>query len=446
MALWQDILRNIEPAVSPESYSNWLQPLRFSHVDQQRALHLVAPNDSAKKWLDVEYKKMILSTASSLALNIESVVFLTKTGSNERPMPARRTISRQAAFDFDRPPQLFNSKYTFDSFVVGACNEFAHAAAQAVATNPARTYNPLYIYGGTGMGKTHLMHAIGQQLQSNYTELQVVYVSSEEFINEMINSLRYDGMSSFHQRFRAADALLVDDIQILGSKERTQEEFFHTFNALHNLQKQIVISSDRPPKEVNGLVDRLRSRFEWGLLADIQAPDLETKMAILDRKAEDYSIKLPHRVRIFLATHLKSNVRELEGALTRLMAIASLSDSEITLQMAQQTVRALTSSEERLQQRTVTITMVQKAVCSEFPMDLKELRLKSGRSGSFPRQIAMYLCKELVGASLPEIGRAFGGKHHTTVLHAVQKVGQLCNQDQDINSLIHKLTDRINQI
>ena len=444
MEMWQEILGRLEPTVSAESYANWLQPLRFSHVDQQRALHLVAPNESAKKWLDTEYKTRILSTAGSLALDIDSVVFLTETAPGERPQTPRGTNVQQAAFDFDRPPRLFNSKYTFDSFVVGSCNEFAHAAAQAVAGNPARAYNPLYIYGGTGMGKTHLMHAIGQQLQSNYSALQVVYVSSEEFINEMINSLRYDGMSSFHQRFRATDVLLVDDIQILGSKERTQEEFFHTFNALHNMQKQIVISSDRPPKEVNGLVDRLRSRFEWGLLADIQAPDLETKMAILDRKAEDYSIKLPHKVRIFLATHLKSNVRELEGALTRLMAIASLSGSEITLQMAQQTVRALASGADRPQQRSITIPMVQKAVCNEFSIDPKELRQKTGRSGAFPRQVAMYLCKELVGASLPEIGRAFGGKHHTTVLHAVQKLSQLRNQDQDINSLIHKLTDRIN--
>ena len=443
MELWHDILRHIEPDVSRESYSNWLKPLRFSHVDQQRALHLIAPNESAKKWLDIEYKSKILKTASSLALDVDSVVFLAET-SPKKPAAPRLAQQRfhQAVLNFDRPASLFNSKYTFDSFVVGSCNEFAHAAARAVAANPARTYNPLYIYGSTGMGKTHLMHAIGRQLLSNFAELRVVYVSSEEFINEMINSLRYDGMSSFHQRFRAADALLVDDVQILGSKERTQEEFFHTFNALHNLQKQIVISSDRPPKEVSGLVDRLRSRFEWGLLADIQAPDLETKMAILDRKAEDYSIRLPHKVRIFLATHLKSNVRELEGALTRLMAISSLAGSDITVSMAQQTVRALTSTKQ--QQHTITIPIVQRAVCNEFSLETKELRQKGRRSSALPRQIAMYLCKELVGASLSEIGRAFGGKHHTTVLHALQKVGQLREQDQDINSLIHKLTDRIN--
>jgi chromosomal replication initiator protein len=437
MDLWHQILHALQPRVSRESYQNWLEPVRFSHIDPQKTLHLMAPNSSAKAWLEAEFSDLILKVAESMALDVKDVFFNDNSDSSGGgPIAWRAT---QASFDF-APTAAFNSKYSFDSFVVGSCNEFAHAAARAVATNPARAYNPLYIYGGVGMGKTHLMHAIGRQLCANFREMQVVYVSSEEFMNDMINSLRYDRMGSFHERFRSADALLVDDIQILGSKERTQEEFFHTFNALHNLQKQIVISSDRPPKQVPGLVDRLRSRFEWGLLADIQPPDLETKMAILDRKAEEFSFSLPENVRIYMATHMKSNVRELEGALTRLSAVASLSGSEITLQMAKQSLLSLIDARQQ-----ITFDIIQRVVGEEYGLEPRKLKEKSNtRAIAFPRQIAMYLSKELIGASLPEIGRAFGGKHHTTVLHAVNKIERLRNTDPEINSKIHKLSDRIN--
>ncbi len=437
MDLWHQILRTLQPRISRESYQNWLEPVRFSHIDQQRTLHLIAPNSSAKAWLEAEFSELILKVAESMALDVKEVSFNdSNEGAGGGPIAWKAT---QASFDF-APTSAFNSKYSFDSFVVGSCNEFAHAAARAVATNPARAYNPLYIYGGVGMGKTHLMHAIGRQLCANFREMQVVYVSSEEFMNEMINSLRYDRMGSFHQRFRSADALLVDDIQILGSKERTQEEFFHTFNTLHNQQKQIVISSDRPPKQVPGLVDRLRSRFEWGLQADIQPPDLETKMAILDRKAEEFFLNLPDNVRIYMATHMKSNVRELEGALTRLLAVASLSGSDITLQMAKQTLQSLIDVKQQ-----ITFEFIQRVVGEEYGLEPRKLKEKSNtRAIAFPRQIAMYLSKELIGASLPEIGRAFGGKHHTTVLHAVNKIERLRNKDPEVNSKIHKLSDRIN--
>jgi chromosomal replication initiator protein len=356
------------------------------------------------------------------------------------PEPPRKP-ALQTEFDFRESSNPFNSKYTFDNFVVGSCNEFAHAAARAVATNPAHAYNPLYIYGGVGMGKTHLMHAVGQQLLANFRDMRVIYVSSEEFMNQMITSLRYDRMSSFHERFRAADALLVDDIQALGNRERTQEEFFHTFNALHNMEKQIVISSDMPPKQVPGLVDRLRSRFEWGLMADIQPPDLETKMAILDRKAEEAKVRLPEDVRAYMATHMKSNIRELEGALTRLMAISSLSGIEINLSMAQQTLYAMTGPKNG----RITIERIQRVVAEDFGLEPKRLREKSNSQAvAFPRQIAMYLAKELTGSSLPEIGRAFGGKHHTTVLHAVHKIDDLRHKDPEIHTRINRLTDRIN--
>ena len=434
---WQQILERLEPNVSHDGYVNWLQPIQFSHIDDARTLHLKAPNLSAIRWLETEYQDSILSTARNLSLGVESVVFLVNSPS---PLSSGRP-PEQTRFDFSQQAWSFNPKYSFDAFVVGSCNEFAHAGAQAVANNPARAYNPLYIYGGVGMGKTHLMHAIGQQLRTNFPDLQVVYVSGEEFMNEMISSLRYDHMGSFRERFRCADALLVDDIQILEKKERTQEEFFHTFNALYNLQKQIVISSDRPPKQIPGIVDRLRSRFEWGLMVDIQTPDLETKMAILDRKAEEFKIDLPHKVRIHMATQLTSNVRELEGALTRLMAVASLTGEEITLSMAKQTLRSMVSTQES----KPTINGIVRLVAEEFGIEASELRGKSNaRAISFPRQVAMYLIRELIGSSYPEIGRAFRGKHHTTVIHAVNKIERLCQNDDDINNLVHKLTDRIN--
>ncbi|MDA1314262.1 MAG: chromosomal replication initiator protein DnaA [Acidobacteria bacterium] len=435
---WQQIVRSLQPEISPQSFENWLEPVRFSHVDDDRSLHLIAPNSSAKRWIEDEFLGKILAASQLLALDITSLSFDVVEPSMA-PQPHSSAV--QTAFNFSTPASSFSSKYTFDTFVVGSCNELAHAAARAVATNPARAYNPLYIYGGVGMGKTHLMHAIGQELQQNFPELQVVYVSSEEFMNEMISSLRYDRMGSFHRRFRAADVLLVDDIQTLGSKERTQEEFFHTFNTLHNLQKQLVISSDRPPKQIPGLVDRLRSRFEWGLMADIQAPDLETKMAILAGKAEKLNLDLDHEIQIFLATNLKSNIRELEGALTHLMAISSLSGSKITLSMARQTLHSVTELKSKSQ---TTIEQVVKVVAQDYGLEPAQLKQKTNvKSISYPRQIVMYLAKDVLGMSLPEIGKALGGKHHTTVLHAVRKIEAQRQGSQEIDNLLHRLTDRI---
>ena len=441
MDVWQQILRRLEAQVSRENYSNWLEPVRFSHVDDLRTLHLLVPSVSARQWLESEYQETILDTARSLSFPFESIVFtlngIAKTSEFNRPQSA----PLQASFEFRVPASSFNPRYTFDTFVMGSCNEFACAAARAVARNPARAYNPLYLYGGVGMGKTHLMQAIGQDLQKNFSHLRVVYITSEQFMNEMINSLRYNRMSSFHERFRSADALLVDDIQMIGSKERTQEEFFHTFNALHHMEKQIVLSSDRPPRQVPGFVDRLRSRFGWGLLADIQPPDLETKMAILDRKAEESSINLPDNVRSYVAMQMRSNIRELEGALIRLAAISSLTGADVSLSMAKQALRSMTSVNEC----KATIDSIQEIVSQEFRLQPGKLRERTNvKAVSFPRQIAMYLCKELTGASLPEIGRAFNGKHHTTVLHSVSKIEQLRQLDPSLNRLIHRLTDRFN--
>jgi chromosomal replication initiator protein len=433
MNAWAQILRELRHRVSPESFQNWLEPVQFSHIDDG-ALYLRAPNGSARQWLETEYRAPILDTARHLAIEVRAVVFLAEEHANGTAVAP----PVQANLNFDSLSPVFNTKYTFESFVVGSCNQFAHAAARAVATNPSRMYNPLYLYGGVGMGKTHLMHAIGRELKTNFREMKVIYISSEQFMNEMINSLRYDRMTSFRERFRSVDALLIDDIQILGTKERTQEEFFHTFNTLYELSKQIVISSDCPPKDIPELVDRLRSRFEWGLIADIQAPDLETKMAILDRKADEEGIHLPEDVRTFMATKMKSNVRELEGALIRLVAMSSLTGADITLPMAQQALKSIVTHSDR----RITIDMIQKAVTEEYGLKLGQLREKTNaRNISYPRQIAMYLAKELTTASLPEIGRSFGGKHHTTVLHSVKKIEELRHQDQDLNKLIHKLAD-----
>ncbi|HMH08602.1 MAG TPA: chromosomal replication initiator protein DnaA, partial [Terriglobales bacterium] len=340
---------------------------------------------------------------------------------------------------WDGAAQL-NQRYTFDAFVIGSGNQFAHAACQAVAERPSKAYNPLFLYGGVGMGKTHLMQAIGHEIKRRQPQSAICYVSSEKFTNEMINSLRYDKMISFRDKFRNVDVLLVDDIQFLAQKERTQEEFFHTFNALHESMKQIVIASDRPPKELAEIEDRLRSRFEWGLIADIQPPDLETKVAILQKKAEQEKVILPTDVALYIASNIRSNVRELEGALIRLVAHSSLIGAEITLPYTQQVLKNFIDS----QARKVTIESIQKAVAEQFGLRLVEIKAKNNsRAIVYPRQIAMYLAKHLTEASLPEIGRQFGGKHHTTVLHSVDKIDGTRKTDKDLNRLINKMTEQL---
>jgi chromosomal replication initiator protein len=355
------------------------------------------------------------------------------------PQPLSPLHPAQGRFDWDSAAQL-NPRYTFDAFVIGSGNQFAHAACQAVAERPSKAYNPLFLYGGVGMGKTHLMQAIGHEIKRRTPQAAICYVSSEKFTNEMINSLRYDKMISFRDKFRTMDVLLIDDIQFLAQKERTQEEFFHTFNALHESMKQIVIASDRPPKELAEFEDRLRSRFEWGLIADIQPPDLETKVAILQKKAEQERVTLPTDVALFIASNIRSNVRELEGALIRLVAHSSLIGAEITLPYTQQVLKNFIDS----QARKVTIESIQKAVAEQFGLRLVEIKAKNNsRSIVYPRQIAMYLAKHLTEASLPEIGRQFGGKHHTTVLHSVDKIETVRKDDKDLNRLLNKLTEQL---
>lgn len=436
MNIWERICRTLQEKLSNESYDNWFRGTSFVGLDGG-TLMVSVPDRETSKWLESEYAGLIKAAIRELQLPVEQVRY--------EALPARGARNQAlAAMDTPAEPEsavsLLNQKFTFDTFVVGTCNQFAHAAARSVAVNPSRSYNPLFIYGGVGMGKTHLMHAIGRQMMDNFATMRVVYTSSERFMNEMIACIRTDRMEHFHQRYRAADALLIDDIQLLGNKERTQEEFFHTFNELHDHQKQIVISSDSPPKDIPGLLERLRSRFEWGLMADIQPPDLETKMAILDKKAEVEGIKLPDDVRTFMASKTKSNVRELEGALVKLVAYSSLTGTPINLQMASQVLKHLV----HVQDRKVTIDAIQKGVAERFQIKQSQLKEKSNtKKVVYPRQVAMYLVKELTDASLPEIGRAFGGKHHTTVIHSINKIEQARHLDPELNRLIHSLMDSL---
>jgi chromosomal replication initiator protein len=346
--------------------------------------------------------------------------------------------SQQARLDFDSASHQLNPRYTFDTFVVGTSNQFAHAAAKAVAEQPSRTYNPLFLYGGVGLGKTHLMQAIGHDLKRRNPALRLTYVSAEKFTNEVIASIRFERMAALRERFRNMDVLMVDDIQFIATRERTQEEFFHTFNALYDQQKQIVISSDCPPKDISAIEERLRSRFEWGLIADIQPPDLETKIAILQKKAENERVHLPDDVAEYIARSIKSNIRELEGALIRLMAYASLIGAEINLPIAQQVLKNIIETQEK----KVTIEQIQKAVGEAFGLRAQDLKMRSNSKViAFPRQVAMFIVKQLTSASLPEIGKQFGGKHHTTVLHSVNKIEALRQTDKDLNKTINRILD-----
>ncbi|OLE13304.1 MAG: chromosomal replication initiator protein DnaA [Acidobacteria bacterium 13_1_20CM_4_56_7] len=446
---WLRILDALEKKINRHSYDTWLKPTRYSH-SSNGIMYVRVPTVEFRHVGD-KYADLIQEALDNLNMDYRDVEFVTPDddpaatpvrhdGGLSAPQPAAAGIHvAQSRFDWDGAAQL-NARYTFDGFVIGSGNQFAHAACQAVAQRPSKAYNPLFLYGGVGMGKTHLMQAIGHEVKRVMPQAAICYVSSEKFTNEMINSLRYDKMTTFRDKFRNVDVLLIDDIQFLAQKERTQEEFFHTFNALHESMKQIVIASDRSPKELAEIEDRLRSRFEWGLIADIQPPDLETKVAILQKKGEQERITLPTDVALFIASNIRSNVRELEGALIRLVAHSSLTNTEITLPYTQQVLKNFIDS----QARKVTIESIQKAVAEQFGLRLLEIKAKNNsRAIVYPRQIAMYLAKHLTEASLPEIGRQFGGKHHTTVLHSVEKIEGTRKNDKDLNRMLNKLTEQL---
>jgi chromosomal replication initiator protein len=458
---WVRILAALEKKINRQSYETWLKPTRFSHI-AGKTLFVRIPSPEFQH-IGAKYADLIQEAIDNLGLEIDTVTFTVPAqdpatprvredggfapvpshNSNAHPRRANGLSTpapEQSRFDWSAASQL-NPRYQFDAFVVGSGNQLATAASQAVAERPSKTYNPLFLYGGSGMGKTHLMHAIGHDVKRRQPHASICYVSGEKFTNEMINSVRYDKMTTFRDKFRTVDVLLIDDIQFLAGKERTQEEFFHTFNALHESMKQIVIASDRPPKELADFEDRLRSRFEWGLIADIQPPDLETKVAILQKKAESEHTQLPTDVALFIASNVRTNVRELEGALVRLIAWCGLHGVEITLAVTQQCLKQFIDT----QVRKITIEAIQRAVAEQFGMRVAELKQKNNsRQIVVPRQIAMYLAKQMTEASLPEIGRQFGGKHHTTVMHSIGKIDEEKRTDKDLNRTLNKITETLN--
>ena len=450
---WIQILSALEMKVNRQSFETWLKPTKYSHI-VSRTLYVRVPSSQFQNLGDL-YGDLIQEAIEQQGLELDDVCFVTaeedpsippvRKDGGFGPVPARTPMAppprspEQARFDWSTAAQL-NPRYTFDAFVIGNGNQFARAASLAVAERPSKAYNPLFLYGGVGMGKTHLMHAIGHEVKRRQPSSNICYVSAEKFTNEMITSLRNDRMTSFRDRFRSVDVLLIDDIQFIAQKERTQEEFFHTFNALHESMKQIVIASDRPPKELAEIEDRLRSRFEMGLIADIQPPDLETKVAILQKKAESEQVQLPADVALFVASNVRTNVRELEGAMTRLIAWCQMNHMEITLASTQQCLKQFID----MQVRKITIEAIQRAVSENFGMRIVDLKQKNNsRNVVVPRQIAMYLAKQMTEASLPEIGRQFGNKHHTTVMHSIGKIEDQRRDDKDLQRTLNKLQEQL---
>ena len=440
--IWDQVLSRIEGKVNHHSFTTWFRPTSYVK-DEGATITVRVPNVLFRDWLTKHYAAVIDEALSESDRSGATIAFVTQDdpllleGRPSEPSVAAPPASPNTAPVVTTQAGL-NPRYLFDAFIVGSSNQFAHAACRAVAEAPSRSYNPLFIYGGVGLGKTHLMHAIGHYVLQHARGMTLTYISSERFMNEMINAVRYDRVLDFRERYRSVDVLLVDDIQFLAGKEGTQTEFFHTFNALYDSQKQIVLSSDCPPHEIPSLEERLRSRFEWGLIADIQPPDLETKVAILKRKAEAEAVPLADDVAIYIAGKIKSNVRELEGSLIRLVAYASLTGREISVSLAQEVLKKILSHEEK----AVTIDIIQKYVSDFYQLKIVDLKSRNNsKSIALPRQIAMYLCKALTSASLPEIGKSFGGKHHSTVIHSIRKIEDLRQRDGDFNTLISNFVE-----
>ncbi len=448
--IWDQVLSRIEDRVGRHSFSTWFKPTSLL-ADAGQTLSIRVPNLLFVEWLPKHYSVVLAEAMREVGRPDAKLVFVPEGSAqadslgptatarpvDEAPEPVAPVVET-----VEPEPLRVGSlipRYTFDTFIVGSSNQFAHAACRAVAETPSRSYNPLFIHGGVGLGKTHLMHAIGHYVVQHHPGLVLTYISSERFMNEMINAVRFDRILDFRARYRSVDVLLVDDIQFVSGKEGTQNEFFHTFNALHDAQKQIVISSDRPPHEIPALEERLRSRFEWGLIADIQSPDLETKVAILKKKAEGEALLLPDHVAMYMASRIKSNIRELEGSLIRLIAYASLTGKPLTIELAHDVLRNVIDHDEK----AITIEQIQKFVADYYQMKPAEIRSRNNsKSVAMPRQIAMYLCKALTHASLPEIGRSFGGKHHSTVIHSIKKIEEMRKKSDDFDQQVRNLLDQ----
>jgi chromosomal replication initiator protein len=436
--LWSKVAESIKERIGPQNFDIWIKPIQFLTMDEGNVV-LEVPNRFYKEWVLEHYSIPIKETISLLT---------------QKPCHLHFKIRNEKSLDRDSPPLFkeetesimapkFNPKYSFSNFVVGASNQFANAACLAVANQPAKNYNPLFIYGGVGLGKTHLLHAIGNHIIQNRIlpdPKKICYLSAEEFTNELINSIRFDRMEDFRNKFRRMDILLIDDIQFIAGKERTQAEFFHTFNSLYEARKQIVVTSDKFPKDIPHFEERLRSRFEWGLIADIQPPDIETKVAILKKKAENEKIDLPNDVAFYLASQIDSNIRMLEGCLIRIGAFSSLTHTPINLTLAKEVLKNIIHPKEEF----ISIEMVQKVVANYFNIKLTDFKLKRKHKGLvLPRQIAMYLSRKLTSSSLIEIGEKFGGKDHSTVLHSIKKIEERISNDPSFKEMIEQLQSRI---
>lgn len=446
--LWEKTLNIIKGELSEVSFNTWIkscEPISMS----SDTIRISVPNAFTQEILEKRYKDLVANSIRAICSKLYNIEFLIASEiQNTEEEKSEKQSNKKIKEDTkvivsDEMNTNLNPKYTFDSFVIGNSNRFAHAASLAVAESPAKAYNPLFIYGGVGLGKTHLMHAIGHYVLQNNPNAKVVYVSSEKFTNELINAIKDDKNEEFRTKYRNVDVLLIDDIQFIAGKERTQEEFFHTFNALHDANKQIILSSDRPPKEIPTLEDRLRSRFEWGLIADIQVPDFETRMAILKKKADVEKLNVANEVMVYIATKIKSNIRELEGALIRIVAYSSLTNREITVDLASEALKDIISKK---QGKHITIEIIQDVVANYFNLRVEDLKSqRRTRNVSYPRQIAMYLSRKLTDMSLPKIGEEFGGRDHTTVIHAYEKISDNLNRDESLQHTIDDLTKKLTQ-
>jgi chromosomal replication initiator protein len=438
--LWSAALNNIEKKISKPSFDTWLKSTK-AHSLKGDLLVITAPNEFARDWLEERYSQLVAGILYEITGEELAVKFIIPQNKNaeEVNMPVTPKKTKRDDEHNDFPQSMLIPKYTFDTFVIGSGNRFAHAASLAVAEAPAKAYNPLFIYGGVGLGKTHLMHAIGHYVLEHNPSAKVVYLSSEKFTNEFINSIRDNKAENFRNKYRNVDVLLIDDIQFLAGKESTQEEFFHTFNTLHEDNKQIIISSDRTPREIPTLEDRLRSRFEWGLITDITPPDLETRIAILRKKAKADGLDIPNEVMLYIANQIDSNIRELEGALIRVVAYSSLINKDINADLAAEALKDIIPSSKP---KMITILDIQRAVGEQFNIKLEDFKAKKRtKSVAFPRQIAMYMSRELTDYSLPKIGEEFGGRDHTTVIHAHEKISKLLQSDSQLQRQIKELNE-----
>jgi len=430
------VVESLKTKVSELNFNNWLKPATFT-LPSIGILKIEVPNKFIRDWINENYLHLIKFEIFRVTGTEHEIVFEVAAEESQIPLEEKAQTNPLPHLEVNKNSDLFSSKYIFSNFVVGSSNQFAHAAAMAVGNAPAKTYNPLFIYGGVGLGKTHLLSAIGHAVLQKNPNFRIIYITGESFTNELINSIRYEKMFEFRKKYRdACDVFLVDDVQFIGGKERTQEEFFHTFNYLYEARRQVVLTSDRMPKDIPQLEERLRSRFEWGLIADIQLPDVETRVAILKKKAENDGILLPDDVAMFLATNIRSNVRELEGSLIRVSAFASLVGSEVTIDMAKEVLKNLIPDPSR----NLTVEAIQKLVADRYNIKVTELKSpRRHKALTEPRQIAMYLCRKFVKSSFPELGLKFGGKDHSTVVHAVQKVERRLTEDasfrQELDSI-----------